>query len=372
MQLTSEVRSLVRLAEGASSARVLNLTRRETRSTRDGRRPLFKNDALDGAIIVKHRVRPHEMELFAGVRSLATKVLLPIDRSDLQAGAFCFLVGERTCERTLLDRLGFDDMDDRGAHDREVLAALDELPSLDPFLTREHLQRRALVVDQEYFDISEADMDRMTTFVRREIIPLVTLCFGGVGASSSQADRLVQKILATEIDATMDPLRMTLKLEPDQFLEGIFCWKGFLYYKWVLAQQFHEALEVTKSIETVKSRGPATAEESTYLLRARARLSQGIRQACKDVQTMLKTYDTAFVGLTQQADPVGFRDFLLAAPEMFFKVGDRLGAIQHITSFWRYRFPSGSVRATPPELCGILQDFENSLGMKTDREQTWA
>jgi hypothetical protein len=40
-----------------------------------------------------------------------------------------------------------------------------------------------------------------------------------------------------------------------------------------------------------------------------------------------------------------------------------LGAIQHIISFWRYRFPNDQRRLIgPDELMDILLDFEDSLG----------
>ena len=39
--------------------------------------------------------------------------------------------------------------------------------------------------------------------------------------------------------------------------------------------------------------------------------------------------------------PKTFRDFLLRAPYMFLELGEKMGAISHIVSFWRYRFPPG-------------------------------
>ena len=368
------MRSLVALVETASTARVLNLARRRERADLGSkkRRSLFENPTLDRAIIVKHRLRPHERDWFDSPPSVATKVLIPIDAEDLRVGAHSFMVGQRGCEALYAEALGIEtdpEVDDR---DRKVLNALAELPTLDPFLTREHLKRRGLQADDDYFEISSADVARMFAFVKDNIVPLVTLCFGATSAAAgAQAQRLAQKILAADMDATMDPLRMTLKMDGDQFLESIFCWKGFLYYKWVLADSVQLATTVADEIEHVRMMGRATSEESTYILGARGRLQTGIRKACREVKAALDSYDAAFNELTLNANPIAFRDFLLSAPNLFFGVGDRLGAVQHITSFWRYRFQPGSPGLKAPELFDILLDFENSLGSNSERQQRW-
>jgi hypothetical protein len=47
---------------------------------------------------------------------------------------------------------------------------------------------------------------------------------------------------------------------------------------------------------------------------------------------------------------------------MFCDLGERLGAVNHIVSFWNFRFPQGKLpTVTGPELIDILADFEESL-----------
>ena len=162
----------------------------------------------------------------------------------------------------------------------------------------------------------------------------------------------------------MEPLRLTLRLQPDQFREGIFCWKGFLYYKWVLAFQLDNASAIAKSLRDAKYVGNATIEEKIFLSQSRERLPTSILRSVASVRTMLKEYDDAFDQLTQAANPVSFRDFLLNAPAVFVRVGDQLGALQHVISFWRYRhLKEGCANTmTAPELIDVLKDFELSIG----------
>ncbi len=374
MSASAEVRSLRAMVSTASTARVMNLARRHGGAgpRHTPKRALFANTVLDRAILVKHRVRPHERDAFVSPPSVATKVLIPIDPADLQVGAHSFFVGQRGVGQVYAELLGVALGDQEHNGDLKVLAALDELPTLDPFLTREHLKRRGIVADDDYFEISPSDVARMFQFVEQNIVPLVDLCFRGSGAASgAQAQRLAQKILAADLDATMDPLRLTLKMNEEQFLEGIFCWKGFLYYKWVLNDCVRLAHDVAGEIESVRLRGKATAEEQAYIQGARERLQTGIKKACREVKATLDRYDQAFEALTQRADPMAFREFLIAAPDMFFGVGDRLGAIQHITSFWRYRFRKDAAMITAPELLDIFVDFESGLGLAGERQDRW-
>ena len=83
------------------------------------------------------------------------------------------------------------------------------------------------------------------------------------------------------------------------------------------------------------------------------------------VNKSLAVYDAAFRDLVANQTPKTFRDFLLSAPYMFLELGEKLGAISHIVSFWRYRFPQGrSIPADAEELAAIFQDFASGFGEK--------
>ena len=373
MSKARDVRSLIALTESASTARVLNLSTRgpTLRRALGPGEVLFRTPALDRAIIVKHRLRPHERDWFVAPKSVSTKLLVPIDPNDLAVGAHALFLNQKGYDEALVGALAIDRCPEDGARDRLVLAALDELPSLDPFLTREHLKRRGFRVSDEYFDISPADVSRMTGFVRREIVPLVKLCFGQ-NAGPLQTEKLTEKLLAAEIDASMDPLRLTLKMDENQFVEGVFCWKGFLYYKWVLAEVLGEVGSVIRGVRDVQSVGEATSEELARIAGGRIRVQVGVKRTCRAVRASLQTYDEAFDQLTQRADPIAFRDFLLAAPRMFAEVGEKLAAIQHITSFWRYRARGGCLTMPVGDLLDVMTDFENSLCEEPETARAWA
>jgi hypothetical protein len=357
------VRNLSFLQKSASTARVLNLHNlwRRVGDTPEWRtKPLFHHPALNRGIFIKHRVRQNEHELFDDGRPVATKILLPLDPNDLRAGGRYVFVGElgfdQVMENVFGQRLGADQ------RDRRLLELLDQIPSLDPFLLREHLRRHGFEAAACYFELSEGDAKRIFSFVEEEVQPLVRLSLqGGLGFAGETA-KLVRKMLASTIDGDLDPLRLTLRLEPDQFAEGVFCWKGFLYYKWALKQTAARIPAVARQIAQVQPRGTQPPHLREYIEATRSGILASLALAMDGASRILDVYDRAFGGLIDAGDPLAFRDFLLAAPERFVELGDRLGAVTHLVSFWSFRFPEG-VRSfvTADELADIFQDFEQGL-----------
>ena len=362
-------RNLASLENTASTARVLNLLRVHRRASGTdpdhASKPFFTNPILNKSIILKHRLRLHEKQHFPDGRSNATKIILAIDGKDLSVGGQSVFVGEKSYEAVMSATFGQAWLQDSGG-DREMLSILDDLPSFDPFLVREYLKRHGREPARCYFEISEGDMARMHAFVEAEIQQLIDLCYsseGGRSADGGQASRLVNKILSNEVDAETEPLRLTLRLEKREYQEGVFCWKGFLYYKWSLAELLDSVAEVSSAISTVKPVGAMDTETKASLEPIRGTLVKSIGRAIDAARKSLSSYDSAFASLID-GKPQAFRDFLLHAPEMFCELGEQLGAVSHIVSFWRYRFPPGKkIAVGGVDLYNLFVDFESSLAI---------
>lgn len=368
--MSQPVRSLEHLENTASTARVLNLRAIAIRFQADEEykaRPFFDHPALNKAIIVKHRLRPHEHDDFYGYRRSATKVLLPIEIEDLSVGARYLFVGQKNFDRLLETTYGIELRS--GDRDLKILQILDDTPSLDPFLLREQLKRHGIEAATCYFDISEADMNRMFDFAQREIQQLVEMSFGGEGKFKDHAAKLARKILNDANDAALEPLRQTMQLSPEQYQEGIFCWKAFLYYKWRLSTVVQQLNGVVAQIAQVAPKGSIDNEMRAALTASREQIRKAIILSYRKVSETLRVYDDAYDAMTKRGDPLRFRDFLLQAPALFHDLGERLGAIDHIISFWRFRFPEGrKPNVLPDELADIFADFEQSLAFQP-REQ---
>ena len=361
------VRNLANLARSASTARVLNLLKVASDNAGGAEwaeRPMFRTPALNRALIIKHRLRRNETDLMPRRRQVVTKIVIPIDAADLKTGGRYLFVGEHGFERTMRENFGVVDPHP----DLHVLRLLDDLPSLDPFLLRERLRMGGVDPAPCYFSIGEADLARMTSFVSREIEPLVALSMETIGDVTARASsqRLTGKLLSNDPGDQLEALRLVLRLEADQYQEGVFCWKGFLYYKWVLTNLIGQVAEVADAVLTIKPIGKMDAPAREYLDRGRDVLCHRISRACDNVAITLKVYDDAYQALTQAGEPMQFRDFLLHSPTMFTALGEQLGALQHIVTFWRYRFSKDAARVNVDELIDIFMDFESGLRGRDD------
>lgn len=366
MTAASNIRSLSHLQDSASTARVLNLLRvwkMHGRSADYLAAPMFKNPVLNRCMLIKHRLRRDELDLFVGDRQTATKIIVPIDGSDLKLGGRSVFINQGNYD--LVMRTVFDENWDNQPGDHELLQILDSIPSFDPFLLREHLRRHNRHPARCYFEISDADMNRMFQYVEAQVRKLVDLCYSGdkSEASEQHSSRLVSKILSSKVDAETEPLRMVLRLEKQEYEEGVFCWKGFLYYKWCLTEALPRVGAIVEAIKSIKPITAMDRETKVSIAKSRESLSGVLIKVVRHTQRSLKVYDDAFASLVD-GQPTAFRDFLLAAPEMFTDLGEQLGAINHVLSFWRYRFPEGQKpKVDAEELTDIFRDFEESLAI---------
>jgi len=363
-------RSLSGLERTASTSRVLNLAAVTSHHANDPEyqtAPFFSAAALNGAVIIKHRLRADEQYVFERMRRIATKVVIPFERTDLSLGGRSLFVGQRGWQDMLRELSG---SATRDARDISLLEALDELPSLDPFLLREHLKRRDFKIANCYFAISDPDLERMQRFVSGEISKLVDLAYGAKkdGAPNANISKLVSLLLSGQDDTRLEPLRLTLGLQGENFREGIFSWKGFLYYKWVLSSLWPELRSVIAELAEIKVVGPRDYEMLNEVKHVGAQVNRAVLSQVRRVRKTLQIYDDAFAELTQAGNPMAFRDFLLKSPEMFITLGERAGMVSHIASFWRYRFPVGRpLKVELDELFDILQDFHQGLAGEDDR-----
>ena len=122
------IRSLEFLERSASTARVLNLSHvsklhGHTDAWRE--QPVFQTPGLNRALLIKHRLRRNETDLFRGSRRVGTKILLPIDSRELKAGGRYFFFNQINHLAILKEAFGITP----DHPDYRTLKLIDELPS---------------------------------------------------------------------------------------------------------------------------------------------------------------------------------------------------------------------------------------------------
>lgn len=357
-------RSLSLIRASGSTARVLNLpfiAERHGETEEFQEKPLFKTKRLNTALILKHVLRPEDRALFTAAPTVATKMVLPFASTDLALGGLSFFVGQKSFERGLRDALGSAVTPDDFASDIELLRLLDTLPSFDPFLMRERLRQSGYEPARCYFEVSEADVKRMRDFVGGEIAQLVGLALANGGDEAREVSRrLADKLMTDDTAKSLDPLRQTLRLSGDDYREGVFAWKGFLYYKWLMKELAPKLAQLQPNIVGAKV-FRATPDEAATIVAVRKKIISQLIQANARVEETLGEYGVAFAGLSG-GDPMAFRDFLLNAPALFVPMGEAVGVVTHIQSFWTFRFGSEAPMLEAEEALDIFRDFDAALG----------
>jgi hypothetical protein len=355
-------RNLSLIRESASTTRILDLAFIEGRfghTEEYQRKPLFSNQRLNACVIMKHALRASERHIFNGTRINVTKVVFPFAREDLSLGGESIFIGEPDFARKLAQKLGAAEPS-RIQGDLDTLKLIDSLPSFDPFLMRERLRQSGKEVARCYFELSTADTSRMQQFVSNQIAPLVELAFANAGPAQQPPPRLADKLMTDETAQILDPLRSTLDLSGDDYREAMFVWKGFLYYKWLAAEWGARLPELARSMLGARIVN-VQRDELTAINDARQRIVKMMGSTMRRVQMALGEYDMAFRNV-QEGRPTAFRDFLLGSPRMFLGIGEAVGIIKHIDSFWRYRFPARrAAYMEGAEALDIFQDFELTL-----------
>ncbi len=358
----SEVRTLVNLGETASTSRILNLALIYAQHARDPLYqdyPFFKHSQLNKALIVKHTLRDGERDLFVRPRRTATKIILPFDPVDLRLGGRSIFVNQIGFEGFTRSYFNIDDP--AALDDIEKLRALDTIPALDPFLVREQMARFGHRPAPCYFQISPRDLADMMRFTNDEIQRLVSSAFT-IDAGPA-AMKLTTKILSNILDSDLDPLRDTLRMSEEDFAESMFSWRGFLYFRWRQSVLQEEVRQVVLGLTKYRTLGVIDADTKAYLVEARPRLAKKIIAAMGAARQTLAIYEAAYAALTEKSDPAPFRRFLLEGPSLFYDLGEQMGTLSHIATFWAYRMGTemAHIPLSPLDFADTLIDFEDSL-----------
>lgn len=360
------MRSLEALYEFGSTSRVLNLLRAHAQHHQEPEyisKPMFKNARLNKTMIVKHRLRPDEQYLMARRQRVATKIIFPLIGNALDLGGQSIFIGQSNFKKSLCETLGVPEANLKT--DLETLNIINSLPSLDPFLLREYLRKHNVKPADCYFDISPADIEKMREFAGEEVTKLVGVAFATEKGHVSRelTEKMVELILANEADEKLDPLRVALGLQGDDFREGIFAWRGFLFFKWQLTDIFPQLRIVSRSIERVRIINCTSRELRSNVDSLSKLLQKSLAEVAKECRSIIALYDDAFSDLVDRAHAQAFRKFLLESPLLFLELGHLMGVVSHICSFWEFRFRENqNLSIDAVEFEDILSEFTTALG----------
>lgn len=352
------------LRKGGSTSRVYDLIgiREKHRNDVDYRKaPIFHHPRLLETFIVKHSVRPWERQYINSERLTATKVIFPFSVEDLDLGGMSIFVESENFERQLSEFLGETGSKSALANDFKRLRALADLPSFDPYLLSERFRQEGDVVASCFFQASEDEIKRMTDFVASQVDVLVSLAFGGGDAGTSpQAKKLASILLSDETSENLRVLQRSLRLSDDEYRQGMFGWKGVLYYSWSsdeIYKTFLNFLSEVKELRIIGCRG----DEQSYLDHTKEQIIISARNRWLRLRSVIDNYNTEFDDFAKNGNALALKNFLLSAPSLFLQIGEDLASVQHVASYWKYWMQGRSKPMKADDALVLLPDFAASL-----------
>jgi hypothetical protein len=115
-------------------------------------------------------------------------------------------------------------------------------------------------------------------------------------------------------------------------------------------------------MQSMKIRGRVDPTIGYLIGTVRGSIKGRIHDAIERTGDILSLYDDGLAGLGKKGNAPEFCRFLLEAPGLFIELGNAMGMISHIVSYWHYQFwPSQSEVTNVEEFLDLLKDFDLSL-----------
>ena len=354
------------LKRGGSTSRVIDLVSTcEKFSGTPGwsRNPMFRNARLNRGFMVKHTLRAWEREQLGGYRHSATKVIIPISDKDLDLGGHSIFVESPDFERLLGDHLGVRRDSAEFAGDVSRLRALAALPSFDPYLLLEYFRRAGETIDPCYFHIADDELARISEYTAAQIDLLVRKAVGGStdAATMAKSKRLAKVLFEDENAEQLRVLRDALRMTEAEYRDGVFGWKGTLYYSWRAKECYAELVAFMNDLKGLRVTG-LSAEDRADMRTMIASILQLSLGRWNRLKGKLDAYHKEFERFVSRGDPAALKSFMTRAPELFVDMGEDIGRLQHVSSYWKFWTKGKRIQTmSGMEAFDLLPDFEAAL-----------
>lgn len=363
-------RSMADIRSRPTSARILNLldlTQKILETpTDDEYQPFFYNKTLNNSIIIKHRIRKDEKGLLKDNKTVGTKLFVPFDYKDLKQGGKYIYIEQKEIEETFVRDFGMSaDKNDYGTQrDIRLLKILENLPSLDPFLLREKLRIEGLYPSLDYFQLSDADYEKIRNFIEDEFSHLAAIAIGAETKNERTIDFVNKMWNSTEF-STIEPLMAALRIEEKDYREVMFAWKGFVYYRANLLEISDRFGHFIQELKTIRIDGLSSNPNRDDINKLRVSVLEGLEQDVQNIRSDIRLYESSyFDGLLKSRKPTIFRNFLTNSPRMFQQLGASTGAVKHAMTFWEYHFrDKRNMSCDADDFFDIIRDFASGLDL---------
>lgn len=359
----SRMQSLQYTRISGSTSRVIDVPRLidrfEKKCANDVRPVIFQTKILNNAIIIKHVIMTHERMYFIHRRPFATKIVLPFARINLNLGGYTVFIDEHRSIEKIMSLIGLREVDDALGRDQILLSILNDIPSFDPFLITERARLEGINLPIGLIDLSDRDLIELRHTVARSLAQIASLALPGASVEGSLG--LASAFLESRDRQRLDPLRVLLRMDSEEFFNSIYFWKGIFYYEWKLDnyQSFFDELVISLSDVKPVDRCP----ESMKIIRMQIRnIIRNVNISIVVLSQALRHYKDAMSRFVEGRDPKNLVILLKNSKAVFERVRDHSSLLNHYKDFWEYAIRDANWRKMPSETAiDILKAFSTSF-----------
>lgn len=312
---------------------------------------MFQNEALNRAMFFK--VMEQITSLHHTVSIVQTLIYFPYNLDNVYEGGDSILFDDPNFHRLMQVKTALDTRSRQGqidyVMDLEIIEMIHSLPSLDPFLFKSRAEQLDLIdrIHPNYFNISDAEWERIRAPIRRKILQLVRSAFEGhIGSqiSAAQLDKLagrfLEKIWEAKDVSGVEPFVKALNIAPDKAPELFFAWKAVCFYQSKFESRQKELKEFFAWIGDDAMVRPTDVMRLPKSERDRIELNltelrNRIRYSYQKIVTILRTYEDSYQRFVVRHEPQHFRDFLASADDHYQEIAACLSAATHAADIWR-------------------------------------
>lgn len=296
--------------------------------------PFFRSKVLNDLVLIKDTV-PEE-SLRNRHSAIGTKLYFPFNEADIYEGGRTIFAHDKRLESALIDTFG------AGAFAKEtldedlrILALLDKLPSLDPFLLKEAFRNEGLKINEAYFDVSKEVWQEIELFILQRFEPLVKAAFPDAMSSDEMARTLIEKIWEARDLTALKPLIDAFRLPEGEALEIFSAWKGINFYSFQYERAKPAFVDLLTWLRDLQIPIGAAANERAELKVMHDLSKEQMRSEWQKADAILREYQTSYDKMfKQKVGSAEFLAFLKASNRKYWELGNSLGKCGHASYCW--------------------------------------
>jgi hypothetical protein len=337
--------------------------------------PFFRNKPLNNLVLIKDTVSGDD--LLTRKSAIGTKLYFPFNENDIYEGGRTIFAHDRHLEAALIEMFGEGALEKSAlAEDLRILAILDHLPSLDPFLLKDVFLNQKIAVNDAYFEVGKEIWNEIQLFILQRFEPVVTAAFPDALSSDDKARLLIEKIWeARDLDA-LAPLIQAFRLPKEEALEIFSAWKGILFYSFQSERTKPLFVELLTWLKDLKMPVAAVSANERNELKAQLETSKTqLRNEWQKVDSIIRNYQDSYDKMFKlKVSSAEFVAFLKNSNKLYWELGNSLGKIGQASYCWNVmskRFPERKLPWEPlKEIIQLLAKIFKS-GQKVATAVAW-